>query len=790
MSHWKRTLAAGIILAALIAGIAVAWTYMVKLAIRGEERNLEQALVALDQRNYEQARSLVRQVLNSGAAPRHKYGVALFVLGAVKTYDAGSNALPERRRTEYLVASRYLSEARSYGFPRGREKLGLMLLGQSLVEACYTNEGIEVLAEGLEVEPASGGPVNVAIHRSLAEAYRLLPVPDYSLALSHVAAVLDDEGLSSEERVAALILKAQILGNLNQYDESLRTLALVSDDAQGQPAVLVARGQLLLDGVERALDRLPLQSQRQLPTELAAQVNEAVALLNQAQSIDAYATDITRRSLFLIGRAAELQGQKQEALRQFTSIRQRFGDTLEGLAATLAEADIRRRAEDEAALTWYRQVLESEIDPTTYRSDILPLERLRARILNAVGDFVERGKFADSLRLLDRFPPLFTRTQQLELRGETLRRWGDRLLQQAADGGERSQELRRAGLRRLREAGVAIERLATLRFATHYYTGDLWEAADCFYRGQSYSSAARLLNLYLQHEPEKRNAQALSRLGQANLALGRVEESIAAFEECIELYERDNATYQARIDCARAYWYLGNAAEAERLLRINLAQSTLKPESPEWKDSLFAYGLLLFEQGRHEEAIITLEEAVLRYPNDRQTLQARYLVGEAYRRWAAEPLELAQESRSTNEREKSQQLVRERLTLALENVKQVQSDITLKIHNAQDDPIYAAMRRNCYMLEGAVLFDLGRYNDAIEAYQNVSALYPNEPFVLETFVQIARCWQRLDRIEHARGAIEQAQLTLEHLPNDAEFTATTAFNRDEWRLLLSTMKQW
>jgi tetratricopeptide (TPR) repeat protein len=92
------------------------------------------------------------------------------------------------------------------------------------------------------------------------------------------------------------------------------------------------------------------------------------------------------------------------------------------------------------------------------------------------------------------------------------------------------------------------------------------------------------------------------------------------------------------------------------------------------------------------------------------------------------------------------------------------------------------------MLEGACLFDLGRYQDAIEAYQNVSALYPNEPFVLETFVQISNCWQRLDRPENAEGAIRQAQITLGQLPNAADFASTTAFSRDEWQVLLNNMQ--
>ena len=82
------------------------------------------------------------------------------------------------------------------------------------------------------------------------------------------------------------------------------------------------------------------------------------------------------------------------------------------------------------------------------------------------------------------------------------------------------------------------------------------------------------------------------------------------------------------------------------------------------------------------------------------------------------------------------------------------------------------------------------YEEAIKSYSNVSSLYPNEPFVVETFVQIAHCWQRLDRAEKAHGAIQQAQLTLDRLPKDVDFAATTAFSRTEWQSLLTDMSKW
>lgn len=791
VTHWKRTIAAGVSVLVLMASIGLTWTYMVNLAITSERAKLDEALAALDDGNYEQARLLVRHVLGSGALPRDQFGTPLFILGVVKTYDADADVVPEQRRTQYLVASRYLSKARSYGLPPEREKQGELLLGKSLLETLEIDQGIEVLNAALEVEPREGGALNIAIHRLLAEAYMLLPKPDYKFALRHLTAVLEDKQLAPEQQVAALLLKAKILARTNRYDDAQQVLASLSAAAQHDPNVLMMRGQLLLDRVANDLDHRPIQADGTLPTDLKEQVNQAVALLRDAQQQDAMEGEITRRTLYLLGRAAVLQGDEREALKYFTRTQQQFGDTPEGLAAKLAEADVLRREGDERnALLWYRQVLQSDIDPETYRSDVLPIEQLRSRILEAVSDFIQSGLFANAITMLDNFTPLFTQTQEFELRGKTLREWGERELRQAADEAKGSKALRRSGLLRLREAGVAFEALAALRYASANYPIDLWNSADCFYLGHSYTNAARLLEVYLKAEPEKRNADALLRLGQVSLALGRFEPSITALQECIELYDRDNATYQARIDCAKAFWRRGDPAEAERLLRVNLTGSLLEPKSPEWKDSLFTLGNLLFDQGRYEQAIGTLEEAVERYPEDRQTMQARYVIGEAYRRWAAEPYQRLENARTASEREKFEQLVRERLNHALQQFKSVQSTITLRIENVQDDAPYAAMRRNCYMLEGACLFDLGRYQEAIEAYQNVSSLYPNEPFVLETFVQIANCWQRLDRAENAHGAIKQAQLTLQQMPGDADFAATTAFSREEWRLLLNNMSQW
>ena len=61
------------------------------------------------------------------------------------------------------------------------------------------------------------------------------------------------------------------------------------------------------------------------------------------------------------------------------------------------------------------------------------------------------------------------------------------------------------------------------------------------------------------------------------------------------------------------------------------------------------------------------------------------------------------------------------------------------------------------MMQGSVLFELRRFEEARQAYQNVITLYQNDPVVLESFVQVANCWRRLDQPVMARGNLKQAK---------------------------------
>lgn len=133
--------------------------------------------------------------------------------------------------------------------------------------------------------------------------------------------------------------------------------------------------------------------------------------------------------------------------------------------------------------------------------------------------------------------------------------------------------------------------------------------------------------------------------------------------ECVETYPLDPVAYQARLEAASEP-QLNNPAEAERLLLTNLVEDVLTPASPEWRDSLFELGNLFYKEGRYDEAIKRLDEAVKRYPDGPETLLARYTIGRSYHAAAAEPAKRFAESKTENERQSTKAQMTELLIKA------------------------------------------------------------------------------------------------------------------------------
>jgi tetratricopeptide (TPR) repeat protein len=168
---------------------------------------------------------------------------------------------------------------------------------------------------------------------------------------------------------------------------------------------------------------------------------------------------------------------------------------------------------------------------------------------------------------------------------------------------------------------------------------------------------------------------------------------------------------------------------------------------------------------------------------------ARYLIARAFHNATVEPRKKMERAKTDSDRQKYRKHYTHFLEQSLQNYQAVGRAITLDGHR-ESTPLNRNLLRNCYMMQGSVLFQLRQYEEARKAYANVTTLYQDEPFVLESFVQIANCWQRLNEPVKARGTIEQAKLALGRMPTDTDFKLATNINRQGWKLLLEQMGKW
>lgn len=764
-----------------IVGLGVmfaTWSYLARLAVsRQKPVAMATALAALDEGNYEEAKNLVGRLETRPDMPSH-FGGALFVLGAAKAQEADSEWSGDRKRAVHLLASRYLRKARSLGVPPDRESESRFLLGRSLVRAHQPSQGILELEELLDGE----NPKPIETHTLLTEAYLALSNPNYEAALKHNEALIQQELLDAASRTQALIARTEILSRLGRLDDAKRQLEEIAQDTSQKVQVKSLSARLAIQVAQKLPEASPKRT---------SLLEGAIDDLREVQRLDRRSGQLTRQSMYWIAKTHELMGDRKTAIEQYENLGQIFGDTDEGLIAILTRAELAQEAGNaEQALAGYRTVLETVGQPVTYANGLMSLAELRKHLLSAHLLFVETDQSAHAISLLDQLFPVFELAEVTRLRALTLKNWGRSELDQANDSqGADAAELVRQGRYHQRAAGRAYEALAELRFATRHYTSDLWEAAELYFEGHSFSHAARVFEVFLQHEATRHRATALLRLGQCYLASGDATKAAITFEECIEVYPRDSVVYQARLDCSDAYLQIGNIKEAEELLLTNITGETMTPSSLQWRDSLFALGDLLHNSERFAEATRTLDEAVTRYPDAPQALLARYTIARSYHRAADKPAQRARDSKTESERQKNRKLRDKNLEAALGNYLKVQRIITLENRGASSE-LEKTLLRNCYMMQGSVLFQLRRFRDAHKAYANVSTLYQNEPFVLESFVHIANCWRRLDQPLNARQAIEQAKHVLTRLPTDTDFTIATNFSRQQWKLLLDEMSKW
>ena len=433
-----------------------------------------------------------------------------------------------------------------------------------------------------------------------------------------------------------------------------------------------------------------------------AKYQEAVQAFRRGQD-DPLREVTVRQSMYLIGVCYLEMEDFRAALSQFSRTRKVHMDTPEGLAAGLEEADLLREMEQhDEALAAYRRVLGAISEEQEFSNPWIPVERFRERVLDAYRYYLDKSDFDRAAAIAERLWPLFSKPRQVQVLADTNRIRATKTLADAANLRESAAtEAVHQGYALWREAGKLYEDLAELDFTTRQYPEDLWQAAEAYLQGHAFEKAVTSFEKYLKHELRRRRPRALAGLAEARLALNDLEGTLSACQECTEYYSNDAASYHVRLLAAEANLEKGDFAAAESLLRKNLTDDRLTPESREWRDSLFTLGKVLEADGRYDEAILRLQEAVARYPDTPQAIEGRYLIAVAYREAAKVPQQKLETDTIETARVAHQKQKLQYLSGAIANFETVQTVLNQRQEQHELTTLEKAILRNSYFALGA-----------------------------------------------------------------------------------------
>jgi tetratricopeptide (TPR) repeat protein len=770
---------------------------------------IEEALQALDDGNFEQARKYALEVKGSPSLTYSNAGGPLYVIGMALAHDAHQQWNREQRVLLCQAAARFLEEARSYDFPEGRAAEGNLTMGHCYHEAGEPAKAIAALWRSIE----EGTPQPALSEWLLAESYRRLDPPQLEKALEHVTRLLELESLSPLERQKAELLQARIelaLGNIANCREILEGIP-ASSSLAGEATTI--KGQMLIAEGDRIAAKSEDKPQQAIDLYL-----EAIEALRSVPAKE-LERDPPTDAQFLLGICYLRLDDFSAAEAQFSRVRRLHDSSVEKLPSSFEEAKLlaRRREYAEAVQLTVKTLREADASGRSYNPWVSTTQ-IQQQVSELWRQLIDADQFATALELTD-LPPGWISPWQVTLwKAETyVARAADSEREAARSPLEKAEALRNKTRADHRQAAEYYAQLAEQRQATRSFSDDLWLSAEQYSAGRDYRRCVAALRSYLQNESKRRRPDALLLLGESLLAMNQVDAALETLQECIDTFPKHPATYRARLLMAQAFAERGLLADARRSVALNVESDELSPRATEWRDSLFLLGQLLYREGMEFEAksraagidgedldrvrialapleqshqafrqaIEHLEKAVLRYPDAPQAKQARFILADSYRqsaKWPRKRMRVgtieAMRAAYTRQSHQDLQAAVQRFDKLIAALGEIQESPNHTLLDKQ-------LLRNCYFAKADALYDMADYDEALRAYSAATNRYQNHPESLQAYVQIAACYRRLDRLAEARGTLQQAKIILSRMKDDTDFTRTTPYTRAEWDQLLT-----
>ncbi|MCA9132390.1 MAG: tetratricopeptide repeat protein [Planctomycetales bacterium] len=811
----KNLLLAGGVAAAALVSFGLLFASIVGKSGLNSEEELRVAMSLLDQGRWDVAGRIARDLEEQGRIDPQHDAAWNYVTGVAKLQSVEDNVDNPGNRRTLRDAAEHLALANQLGFPPGYQGQGKVYLGWCHFHTYQFQQTVEALQGAAQQWPARRSDV---FHMMVVAYLRQQPA-DYTAAAATLERWQAIPGLSARELANISLAQAQLAF---AQQEPERGEALLLEIPQGLPEFNQAqlwRGRWRLEQAVRESGSQDNSSNRSELLQEAEQILRQVKLAGEAPN------DLRRQAAYLSGRVLRALGDSSQALGTLSAARQNNPRSAEAIAAALEESELMiQLGNTQEALSNLHYLLRNIEDLTLYNELWIPLAEFRQRLLDIGRQLREQGAFAQAIELAQYIALAFPLADSVRLQAEALEQWAQASALSAADNASQNQrEQRQQVTGKHLQAAKLYEQLSRLEMRSPEYPDILWRAIQNFQEAGQLKTANRLLADYLRFEDRTKRPRGFVALSQNYMNSAQWRKALEPLNRCLLEHPTHPASFEARLLAAKAHFEMDELEKAIDLLNENLSGSTssLRPESEIWRNSLYQLGQTVFRQGdqlileqrlkpgedltseaskldashaRFLEAVQRLSEFVSRYPDDPRHYEAMYLVAKSLRLAAETPQQLASSNTNIVETARRKLLQSRRLLLekSLAEFRQLHRTINRKQDSFTTSEQTAALIRNCYFGEADTLYDLGRWDEAIEAYQTVASRFLNQPESLEALVQMSQCYRKLGEDSKAHKALAQAEQVLSRIPPelDTQFVSLTRTNRQGWSDLLGSLQSW
>ena len=309
----------------------------------------------------------------------------------------------------------------------------------------------------------------------------------------------------------------------------------------------------------------------------------------------------------------------------------------------------------------------------------------------------------------------------------------------------------------------------------------LWNAATSYDSAQRWDLAIGVYAEFVEwRDKDPKHLMAVHRLGLAYLADGQPEAAADKFEMLISEHPNGEPAHASLVPLARALIAMGRLDDAqEHLESVIDMDPAITPQSRHYREALIELGRLHYSRQDFTTGVPLLRTAVELYGDSRQGPALRFRWGDALRQSVAELDEALKQPLPQSRELALKQERTQRLSTAEGLFDQVVTDLSPE--SPEDlSKLERVFLRNAYFYRADCAYDQGRFEPAIDFYDEAAKRFRGEPISLVALMQIVNAYCELGQTDSARAVNHRARLQLRGIAEDKFDDPSLPISRRHW----------